>query len=245
MAGIVHVLGASGGTPALLDWMIRAMYPQYQAALPRPEQRASVNPLYPYYREYFGPLVPVPYVYLSALRRGLDAQFTPRGGSGIALAIGRHWWEGEPPIQQYRPTKATLQYLLAPSMLDALHEARIAYISQIRPHIPGQHHTPPEASEPLLLWAACHAFGAALLQQGGVSCQVARASHGADVVFPDCPFCEGQLLTCNLLRGVVEAMLLWTYRQPDLGTLRASPSGERIVVSLANDDSHRLQVYLE
>lgn len=98
MAGIVNVLGASGGTPALLQWMIREMFLQYQETLPQRTELAGFNPLYPYYRELFGLPVPVPYRYLTHLRRGLDVFSTPRTGEQMALRIGQHWWFALPPM---------------------------------------------------------------------------------------------------------------------------------------------------
>ena len=147
---------------------------------------------------------------------GLDVIHTPRAGQGMALRIGQHWWQGEPPIQQHRSNKDTLQYLLTPSMLDVIHEARLEYVGKIRPITPGRPHTPLEPDEPFFLGIACRAFAAVLLQEAGIECQVESTQHYTAVSFPYCPFCANQLPSCNLLRGVVEAMLLWAYRQPRL-----------------------------
>jgi hypothetical protein len=244
MAGIVDVLGASGGTPALLQWMIREMFPRYQEALPNRDDLASFNPLYPYYRHLFGPLVPVPYRYLTYLRQGLDVLNTPRASEGMALRIGQHWWQGEPPFQQHRSTKDTLQYLLTPSMLDVLHAARLEYVSKIRPITPDQPSTPLEPDEPLFLGIVCRAFAAALVQQGGIHCQVESTQQYTAVSFPYCPFCANQLPSCNLLRGVVEAMLLWAYRQPNLDSLATAFFDYRLEMTLWNADSHHIRLIL-
>lgn len=245
MAGVVTMLGASGGTPALLQWMIGETFPQHQETLPHPNQLATFNPLYPYYRQSFGQPVPVPYHYLTYLRQGLDVLYTPRVGATMALRVGQHWWQGEPPIQQHRSNKDTLQYLLTPSILDVLHDARLEYIDKIRPITPGQAHTPLEPDEPLFLGIACRAFAAALLQEGGIECEVESTQQGTTVSFTSCPFCANQLPSCSLLCGVVEAMLLWAYRQPHRDSLTTALSGYRLEMRFWNADSHHIHLVLE
>ena len=151
IAGIVDTLGASGGTPSLLDWMIKEIFPRYHDHLPPIDERATYNPLYSYYRSHYGTLAPVDYAYLALLRRGLDVLHGIQAGSGIARRIGHHWWLGEPPIHQYRPLTDTLQYLLTPIILDNIHDARIAYISRIRPLEPGKPTIRLPSEEPLYL----------------------------------------------------------------------------------------------
>jgi hypothetical protein len=245
MAGIVDVLGASGGTPALLQWMIHEMFPQYQETLPHRNELAIFNPLYPFYRQSFGSPVPVPYRYLTYMRQGLDVLYTPRAGAGMASRIGQHWWQGEPPIQQHRSTKDTLQYLLTSSMLDVIHEARLEYVGKIRPITPGHPHIPVEPDGPLFLGIACRAFAAALLQEGGIECQVESTQQDTTLSFPCCPFCANQLKSCNLLRGVIEAMLLWVYRQPNLDSLTTAVTDYRLEIRLWNADSHHIHLVLE
>lgn len=127
-------------------------------------------------------------------------------------------------------------------MLDAIHQARLAYVGKIRSLRPGQPHTPLEPDEPLFLGIACRAFATALLQEGGIECQVESTQQGTTVSFPSCPFCANRLPSCNLLRGVVEAMLLWAYRQPNLESLTTALAGYRLEMRLWNTDSHHIRL---
>jgi len=244
MAGIVDALGASGGTPALLDWMIRERFPRFRDQLPPINDRATYNPLYPYYRSHYGSLAPVDHLYLALLRQGLEAQYGARGGNGIALRIEHHWWRGEPPIQQFRPLKDTLQYLLTPSILDITHNARLTYISRIRPMEPGKPPPPLPPSEVFMLTAACHAFSDIFAQQSRIECQVETISEHICIYFPSCPFCNNQLPTCNILRGVVEEMILWLYRKDTVESLNSALRGYSVTITPKMNDSHQMLIAL-
>jgi hypothetical protein len=244
MAGIVATLGASGGTPSLLDWMIRKRFPRFYEHLPAMTERATYNPLYPYYRSTYGTLAPVDHAYLALLRQSLEEMYGERGGKGIALRIGQHWWRGEPPIHQFRPIKDTLQYMLTPNMLDVIHNARITYISRIRPMEPGKPTHPLPPSEPFMLIAACQAFADVFRQQSTMECQVETTNESICIRFPSCPFCNNHLSACNILRGVVEEMILWLYRKDTLASLNTSLRDYSLTMTPKKNDSHQMLIKL-
>jgi len=207
-------------------------------------ERATYNPLYPYYRSHYGSLTPVDHAYLALLRHGLEAQYGAHGGNGIALHIGRHWWRGEPPIQQFRPTKDTLQYILTPTMLDVIHNARMTYVGRIRPMESGKPTHPLPPSEPFMLTAACQAFVDVFRQQSTIDCQIETNNESICIRFPSCPFCNNYLSTCNILRGVVEEMILWLYRTDTLKSLNTLLHNYSLTIIPKNNDSHQVLMKL-
>lgn len=244
IAGIVDTLGASGGTPSLLDWMIKEIFPRYHDHLPPIDERATYNPLYSYYRSHYGTLAPVDYAYLALLRRGLDVLHGIQAGSGIARRIGHHWWLGEPPIHQYRPLTDTLQYLLTPTILDNIHDARIAYISRIRPLEPGKPTIRLPSEEPFMLTAACQAFAEVFTKQSTIECQVESIEDTICILFPSCPFCNNQLATCSVLGGVVEEMIVWLYRKDTLDSVNKVLRDYSLNITPRNNDSHHVLITL-
>ena len=238
IAGFVEVLGSSG-THALLNWMVRERYPAFTDALPEPHQLAQFNPLFPYYRDLFGAPLAVPYLYLALLRQGLDV-FYPQNVPQLAHAIGIHWWMGEPPIQQNRSQKDTLNYLMTNTLLDQLYTARQDFISQIRPSLSGKLSVSPSPDERWLLTRATHAFAYTFQTTTGIAATVTNNSQTVDIRFSNCPFCNNRLPHCNVLPGVFQAFLLWLYRTPTQVTLASVIGGYQLKELIQHDNSHHI-----
>lgn len=241
--GFVHVLGASAAQ-SLLQWSVLERFPEFAGNLPKQSDLASLNSLFPYYRDHYGTPIAVPYRDLILIRLGLDELY-PAQASKLAFAIGFHWWIGEPPILQQRSQTDTLHYLLMSSLLEQLYIARRDSIARIHPLVPGELTTAPELAESSLLMQAISAFARTFQDASGITATVSVSSNQLiGIAFSRCPFCNNRLHSCNLLYGLFEAFLMWLYRVPSQEGIETAVEGYLLERTPKDGNSHSISLRL-
>ncbi|NJN93247.1 MAG: hypothetical protein HC875_03700 [Anaerolineales bacterium] len=149
---------------------------------------------------------PIDYWFLEQMRRGLTEYHGQAGSSSSAQLIGATWWASKHGILSQGEGLYNLQYLIGFDIVQSLRQV----LQNPNTKHPDYYNLNPLGRKYLTL-VAFQTFSNRLQSEAGLICKVVEYDAGLFVTFPDCPFCDNKLPTCNILFGVVQGLLLWLF----------------------------------